>query len=222
MKIYFTALMLFINVCLVAQDFQAVDRVLIEKSIKDSSLPTYYPRLLSRMKAGDTTFTNDEFRLIYYGYVFQPGYSPYGDDKSTEIRAALKDNKFELVNKYCDEVISTNPVSLKNYYYKMVALINLNKQDSTFYAVRRHYWGLLDAIASSGNGQTCKTALKVISVSDEYEIMYRYFEIQQVESQALQTPCDKMTVKPSDIYPGNTIFFDVSESFAAMKKMFKK
>ncbi|HQD10476.1 MAG TPA: hypothetical protein PLQ65_12480, partial [Flavihumibacter sp.] len=56
-------------------------------------------------------------------------------------------------------------------------------------------------------------AIKTIKVSDEYEIIYRYFGIKQVGGQALVFPCDKLAVTPSTDFAKSEIFFDTSASF---------
>ncbi len=203
-------------------DFNTVDRKLIEKLVTDSSLQTFYPKLLSRLTSYDTTLVLEEYRLIYYGFVFQDNYSPYSDDKSKEINAAFEKQDFDEVVKICDKVVIKNPVSLKTYYNKLIALSKLKDISGQFQQLRKVYSGLLSAIISSGDGLTCKTAFKVISVSDEYEIMYKYFEIEKVKSQSLETPCDKITIKPSKTFGNENIYFDVTESFLSMEKMFNK
>ncbi len=198
-------------------EFEPVDRKKVEALIADSSARTHYPKLISRLKSYDTTLTLDEYRLIYYGYVFQPGYSPYSDDKSKEIRSAMDESKYDEAIKFCDEVINKNPTALRSYYYKLIAFSNQKKEDSLEKVVKL-YSNFLNAIASTGDGLTCNTAFKVIRVSDEYDFMYRYLQIEKFHGQSLQYPCDKMKVSPSQYFEKEAVFFDVSESFLSLKK----
>lgn len=209
-----------VSTCAAAQDYQPVDMKKIKKAVTDKNASTYYPNLLNRLKEGDTTFTAEEFRLLYYGFVYQPEYAPYSPANTAEIRKAIEEEKFEKAIAMCDTTLSANPVSLKNYYYKLISLINLGRQDSVFLVTRNHYVGLLQAIKSSGDGETCKTGFKVITVSDEYEFMYRFLVIEETKSQSLQMPCDRITIIPSALFTKDEIFFDVSESLNAMSKMF--
>jgi tetratricopeptide (TPR) repeat protein len=198
-------------------NYDPVDRKKVEELISDSSAGTYYPKLVSRLKSYDSTLTLDEYR-----FVFQTDYSPYSANNGEEINSALAKGKYEQAIKYCDEIINKNPVSLRSYYYKLIALSKLKNDELLFEKLRNQYSRFLDAIASTGDGLTCKTAFKVISVSDEYDFMYRYLQIEKVNSQALQIPCDKISVSQSKYFQQDNVFFDVSESLNSMDNMFKK
>jgi hypothetical protein len=76
MKIPLFLSLMFFNCSLFAQhNFTKVDRELVKKAVMDKSKPTYYPQLLKRFNAFDTTLSADEYRLIYFGYAFQDAYS---------------------------------------------------------------------------------------------------------------------------------------------------
>ena len=45
--------------------------------INDKSSPFYYPKLLKRFAAADTSLSIEELHCLYYGYVLQPDYNPY-------------------------------------------------------------------------------------------------------------------------------------------------
>ena len=42
----------------------------------DSESPYYYPNLMLRYNAGDTTLTADDYHYLYYGYAYQDAYKP--------------------------------------------------------------------------------------------------------------------------------------------------
>jgi hypothetical protein len=50
--------------------FTPVDRSKVQKTIEEPQAFTYYPKLLARFNAFDSTLTKEEFRFLYYGYVF--------------------------------------------------------------------------------------------------------------------------------------------------------
>ena len=202
-------------------NYIAVDRKSIERLISDSSAQSYYPKLRARLEAYDTTLTLAEYRLIYYGFAFQDDYSPYDDDKSKEMKAAFENKNYKKVIKISSDVLSKNPVLLKAYYYKLLAFSKMENSENLFQQTKNVYSNLLDAIISSGDGITCKTAYRVICVSDEYEVMYRYFQIEKVNGQGLETPCDRIGISPSKYFNNDNIYFDVSECFLSMNKMFK-
>lgn len=222
MKYIFYTLLLCVGFNSAAQSFEPIDRKKVEAAVTNDSLDTYYPKLMARMASFDTTLTADDYRLIYYGFVFQSTYSAYANEKGEEINKAFEKENYEKVIKYCDEVLAKNPTALKKYYNKLVALSKLDRRDAVFYSTRDQYSALITAILSSGDGLTCETAFKVISVSDEYELMYGYFEVEKVLSQALMTPCDLIHISKTPNFPKDKMYFDVSECFLSMNKMFKE
>jgi hypothetical protein len=223
MKFTFALLFLLIVLAGFSQsDFMPVDRKAVEKLVSDPSLPTHYPNLLARLKSYDSTLTLEDYRLLYYGFVFQDDYSPYGDDGSKAIKAAFEKKAFTEAIKICDRTLEKNPVSLRAYNYKLIALSKLANEEALFQQTRGIYSRLLNAIVSSGDGLACPSAFRVISVSDEYDLMYNYFEIKTVRAQRLETPCDRIDITPSEYFKANKMYFDVSEGFMAMDKMFKK
>lgn len=55
---------------------QAPDEEEIFDRTTTASSPYYYPNLLIRYNAGDTTLTVGEYRYLYYGYAFRDDYRP--------------------------------------------------------------------------------------------------------------------------------------------------
>ena len=55
---------------------QAPDEELIFDRTTTASSPYYYPNLLIRYNAGDTTLTKEDYRYLYYGYAFRDEYRP--------------------------------------------------------------------------------------------------------------------------------------------------
>jgi hypothetical protein len=218
--IYFIALT---GMQLSAQDkFETVDRKAVEIQINDASLGSFYPSLLERFNTFDTTLTLADYRLLYYGFVFQPAYLANADQKRKEMNVAMKAERYDEVLLLADSVLQTNPVSLTANYFRAYAMINANEQDSSYLKYENRYSGIRNAILSSGDGQHCNTAYKTIYVADEYEIMYNYFEMDRNQTQTLEYPCDRFSVTPpSGTYTHTEIYFDVSESLLHIEKELK-
>ena len=202
--------------------FLLVNRAAVEKMVSDSMASTYYPKLLERFKADDTTLSGEEFRLLYYGFVFQKEYSGYPDLNQKEINEAMGKKKYDDAVKFCDEVLSQYPINLFANYNKGLALFLKNKEDSGFIKYRNRYGRIMNAIISSGDGLTCNTAFKTIFVNDEYFVMYRYFEVKSFKGQALETPCDRMSVSPSEYFKADKMYFDTSETLLYMERLLEK
>jgi len=134
----------------------------------------------------------------------------------------LNEKKFIEAAFVCDSVLAKTPISLVANYYKGLALFSINQHDQLAAYYRYRYIKLCDAIVSSGNGFTCKTAFKTLFVPDEYELMFNYFQIENVKSQSLKFPCDQLKVTPSKLYTVNDMFFDTSESILNFQSKMKK
>ena len=207
---------LFLSVLLQAQAPSAIEKVDREKirvAVSDSSSPLYYPVLLERWRLLDNGLSLEELRHLYYGYVFQPGYSAYADDGNQVLNQLWEQKKTEEALDTAMAVLHRSPVSLRANFNAVIAYYAADSTLPDFQYYMNRYKFLLSAILSSGDGNSCESAFKTIKVSDEYEIVYRHFGLPQVKSQALVYPCDKLSVTPNDKYTASTIFFDTSESF---------
>jgi len=202
--------------------FKPVNRAEIEKMVSDKAASTYYPKLLQRFETDDPALTDEEYRLLYYGFVFQKEYSGYPDLNQKNINEAIEKEKYDDAVTLCDAVLSRYPINLFANYNKGLALFSKNREDSTFKKYINRYGRLINAIVSSGDGLTCNTAFKTIFVNDEYFVMYRYFEIKDFKGQALETPCDKMRVSPSEYFKAESMYFDTSETLLYMQRIFKE
>lgn len=219
--IVISAFILLLSSSSYAQSFSPVNRDSVKMQITDAAAPTLYSSLLQRFNSFDTTLTNDDYRLLYYGFVFQPAYSPYGENKVKEINAALADKDYFLAVKICDTILQAVPVSLNANYQKAVALYLQDKAGTAYSKYDKRYSKLLNAIASTGDGLTCRTAFKTIFIDDEYQIMFKFLQIKKYNGQALAYPCDRLSVEPSAYFKQNSVFFDTSETFLSMQDMFK-
>jgi hypothetical protein len=222
MKLCLLTILLAFGLSSLAQShFTPVDRDKVKKAISDNSAPTAYQKLLGRFNAFDTTLTLEDYRLLYYGYVFQDSYSSNPDEKKKEIGAAINAKNFDYASLLCDSVLSKYPISLAGNFYKGLALFRAHPDDSGYIKYRDRYRKLLDAIFSSGNGQTCETGFRVISVSDEYMIIYTDLKTKQFKGQSLVGHCDLLKIQPSDSWPNEQIYFDATEILKKEADLFK-
>ncbi len=195
-----------------------VERQAIDNMVNDVSLTTFYPILLQRFKSSDPTLTLSEYRLIYYGYIFQPNYSYNSNQRKKQMKMAMQADEYQKVTELADEVLETNPVSLTALYFRAYAMLNANENDPSYKKYIKKYNGLRDAILSSGNGKGSATAFKTIYFEDDYEIMHRYLGIEHGVSRSLQYPCDRFSITPSGNYNEAEIFFDFSDNLIPVKK----
>lgn len=177
----------------------------IEKPESDS----YYPKLMKRFNEFDSTLTLQDYSLIYYGFSFQPDYIKNKPSES-QLNDLLKTSDYEKIVIECKQILDKNPVSLLANNKMGYALYKLKKPESEWKKYQNRYRTIRKVIVYSGRGLNPETAFKVIYVSDEYNILYDYFEIPKIYKQTLVGLCDKFDIDPSEYYKVKEMYFDTS------------
>jgi hypothetical protein len=157
-------------------DIKPVNFKKVKKEIKKKKSPFYYPDLFARYLALDTTLTVEEFRYLYYGFTFQPEYRPYGTPSRQDSliaylsRDELIAAEYAIAARIGGDLLKEDPFKLRETFitaltYEMSGNTDLGSRYFNFYEKQ------VDAIMSSGDGLSTKTAFVVIYVQDEYEII---------------------------------------------------
>lgn len=213
---------------LFGQKISNIDFDLINLQTQDSTSTFYYPVLIQKFLQFDTTLTDKEFCFIYYGNVVTDRYNPYGTSEDEEKFMELyKQEKFKEAIPYGQNTLLNNPVDLKMLYKMLVCYHSLgDKTTANKYA--NLYFGLLNEIYKSGDGKSIETALVVIKVDDEYQIL-NDLELQS-KGQALlpKGPTDRLSIntknqkKEKGREKISELYFNVSKPFEYISKQFKK
>lgn len=215
-------LLIFITICFQtkAQDELIINYSEIKEKIENPNSSNYYPNLLKRFNDFDKELKLEEFALIYYGFSFQDDYlkSQLGE---MELSKLMENGKYDELISACEKYLTINPVSLKANDLMAYSLYKQNRPESEWKKYQDRYRALRKVIVYSGNGLSCETAFKVISVSDEYDILYAYFDIEKIKKQSLVGLCDKFEISPSDYYQSDIIFFDISQKLIQTEKLKK-
>lgn len=202
-----------------AQDELKINYSEIKEKIENPNSPNYYPKLLKRYNDFDE-LKLEEYALIYYGFTFQERYLK-NQPEENELSRLEKDEKFEELISACEKYLSINPVSLKANELMAYSLYKLNKPEAEWRKFQDRYRALRKVIVYSGNGLTCETAFKVISVSDEYDILYTYFDVETIKKQSLVGLCDKFEISPTEYYRSDIIYFDISQKLIQSENLRK-
>lgn len=95
--------------------------------ITDADSPYYYPSLMLRYEAGDTSLTLDDYFYLYYGYAYQDSYKPLEPiEGEAEVLAVLERNPepgtgaAELLQR-AQVVMKSDPFSPKNINFMAYA-----------------------------------------------------------------------------------------------------
>lgn len=205
--------------------FKAPDYEEIKKQTNDKNTPYYYPKLLKRFKENDTTLSEHEIYLIYYGSFFNNELSsiPVADlqfddsIKAISKKDTLSDTDYKQLLRLYREKDQAFPLELRtlNALYNLYKKTNDNAAD--FY--RFKLMNLYSIILATGDGRSINSGFHVVSVSDEY-VLLSILGFKFGGEQRLIDHCDFLTVEPNQ-YKLDGFYFDVTQIFKGYEKAFE-
>ena len=213
-KLFIVIMMLFFN-CLWAQNipFEKPNYNLIKENIAQKDGKFFYPKLEKRLLELDTLLTKDDFRHLYYGYVFQKKYDAFWRSPvEKEITVFYKQSKIDPADhpkiiKLLNKSIAAFPFDLQSYNFLYFIEAQTGNNDESM-KLAKISQGLFGAILSSGDGKTCETGFHVLLTSHEYALL-NMFNLQSVE-QSLVESCDFLKFEKGK-YKVEGLFFDVTK-----------
>lgn len=199
----------------------------IKKEINSKGSEFYYPELLRRFEAADTTLTAEHMYYFYYGTATRPDYSPYKTSNYNALHKALEKEKpekedWENAAKAIDEQLKSDPTNIRFHLYKHVVYSNLYGSESEKTVDAFNQVGmLLSAVTSTGDGRSKGTAYHVICVTDEYGIMDVFGLSPKMQSlvEDKGQSYDVMELQNNE-YGLESMYFNITVSMKAMNKMF--
>ncbi|MEA4916066.1 DUF4919 domain-containing protein [Proteiniphilum sp.] len=161
-----------------AQDefFSAPDYAQIGRNIKEPTSSYYYPKLMEKYMSGDDKMTMEEGRHLYFGFIFQPQYTPVDtstyNNKLVEVlsKKTFTPNDFKSILEYSNALLLEDPFNLRALNAKLLVYAQENNvEEYKKVAQQRHV--VQNAIAGTGDGMSDKTPFYVIRVAHEYDIL---------------------------------------------------
>ncbi len=205
----------------------APDYKQIKKEINLKNSEFYYPELLRRFEAADTTLTAAQLFHFYFGTATRSDYNPYRMSDYGAIQKALTKETpgkedWENAAKSIDEQLKSDPTNIRFHLFKHVVYSNLYgpEAEQTVGAYNQVIM-LLSAVTSTGDGRSKETAYHVISVVDEYGILDVYGLTPKMQSlvEDKGQSYDVMELEDNK-YGLESMYFNITMSMAAMNKMF--
>lgn len=223
-KILFLAV-LFISGVLFAQEntFKIPDYKSIEKEIKDKKSASYYPKLIERFTKSDTLLTADDYRHLYFGYVFQPKYNAFwrspDDKKLMEFykKETLDTKDYDEIIKLIHHSLESFPFDLKQINY-LSYIYHLKGDDEQARKESIKFHNIISTILTSGDGKICETGFHVLLVDHEYMLL-NVLELSST-SQALTGHCDYLTLEKGK-YKVDGIYFNIEKMLENESKAFR-
>lgn len=195
-------------------EVKKVDFAQIKADTYNPKSKAYYPRLMQSYMSHDTTMTFDDYRNLYYGYVFQEDYSPFRtSDYSSKIEDLYYKKDYsradcDSIEKYAALSLDDNIFDLRQMKFFIFAL--KQKQKNARAAIRQYRLNhLVAAILSSGTG-TKESPWVVISMDHEYNIL-NFLGYVATDHKELDGNIDYITVNKKDDKSPEGFYFDVSK-----------
>lgn len=140
------------------------------KKLSNSKKSKYYfPKLKAKFNAFSSSFSLDDYFMLYYGYSIQPGFSGYSNS-NPDIAKLYEDNKYDDCINLSKKFISDHPTSIVSYYYLANSYYSLKNYDLALKYLTPYY-GFIYGIIATGDGMSKENAYIVTSVVDEYSIL---------------------------------------------------
>jgi len=198
--------------------FTAPDYKKIEKETSDKNSPYYYPTLMKRFKANDTSLGITEFQMLYYGRFFQK------DSRSVFYHSPILDSTRELRKKesltgadrvrlagFYEQILDETPMALGTIVSLATQYRYLNDARASYYSFKVN--GIMDVIMSTGDGVSQGTAMHIGSIDDEYVVLALLgFEFGGSQS-LTDGPCDLLAVSDNK-YGIKGLYFNVGQIMA--------
>ncbi|MGN1264971.1 MAG: DUF4919 domain-containing protein [Muribaculaceae bacterium] len=195
-------------------EVKPVDFDAIKAATQDSKSKFFFPKLMKAFESNDTTMTFEEYRYLYYGYVFQEDYNPFRESQYADMIESLYYNKeftrseCDTIEKYAELSLDDNIFDLQQMEYFIFAL--KEKKKFARAAIRQYRLNhIIATILSSGNG-TAENPWVVTSVSHEYYILNKLGYV-ATEHRTLPGCIDFIAVNPKNDKSPEGFYFDASK-----------
>ncbi|MEN2413520.1 DUF4919 domain-containing protein [Flavobacterium mesophilum] len=204
-------------------EFKAPDYNQIEKEIKDKKSAFYYPNLMERLTKNDTLMTQDDFRYLYFGYVFQPKYNAFWrspDEKKLReyySKEKLETADYDEIIKLANHTLADFPFDLQQLNY-LAYIYHLKGDDESAKITSYKFHNIMNAILSSGDGKKCETGFHVLLVDHEY-VMLHLFELES-KGQSLIGNCDYLSFEKGK-YNVDGVYFNIEKMLENEAKSLK-
>lgn len=212
-------------------EVRKVDFEEIRKRTQDSvESRYYYPRLMAAFMRNDTTMLNDtlatgevvrgkvmtveDYRNLYYGYVFQEDYNPFRMSVYSDRLEYLYDKKeftreeSVLIKENAREALKDNLFDLRQMTFFIYALKEI-KKDNLARICQFRLNHIVAAIMSSGQG-TQEHPWVVTSVEHEYNII-NFLGYVATSHEEIDGGIDYIKVNKKDNKSPEGFYFDVSK-----------
>lgn len=172
----------------------------IKRITLDPANPMYFPKLMAKYNRNDTTMTNEEYRNLYLGYMFQEDYDPYrtsrysGVTDELRLKATHSREEIDTIRKYAELALKDNPFDLRQMAF-LVHVLKERRKDMSAKIWEYRLEHLLAAIKSTGTGEDRENAWYVIYPIHEYDLV-QVLGYEATDAEFIEPGFDYLTVQP--------------------------
>lgn len=147
-----------------------IDLKMIGKDLKNQKSPYHYDKLIFKYKAYPKSLDTIEAQHLYYGRNFRSDLVSTTDEAFKTLAEAFKNGDFDECIKQGKDLYEKDPTNL-DVLLILLQAYDSKKDGNNFLYYLSQFRTLTDAMRSSGDGKSEKTAYLVNSVGDEYILL---------------------------------------------------
>ncbi|WP_162056181.1 DUF4919 domain-containing protein [Pontibacter pamirensis] len=171
LKLTFYSLVLFFSFNLYAQKADSIDfKLQVERVSKDSTSSFFYHKLQEKIKNKPGEISVEDSFYLYYGQIFQDNHKPLSfvaNPERLDFDRAIMNGNCKKAVELGEKILNRNPVDLTVLLHVSNCITRSGYVDTTHYYEQRLN-NLLDAIFSTGDGNTMSSAIKIVNMEDDY------------------------------------------------------
>lgn len=213
-RLVFITALLFSTGFSFSQKISNVDFDAIKKTLDAD--PGLYKQLLDRFIQSDSTFSNEDYYLVYYGQCFQPDYDPNSVDHENydKFKKYYYAENYVKALPYAVNIIEKKPLNMQMTLKALLCYSFLNNDTNRVKLLPR-YNNIMLTIHRSGDGLSGATCFVSMNMGDNYELM----TIMNVESSSSTTKGDCVVYKLKENKNHvKEVYFDNTKPYQASLK----
>lgn len=162
----------FLHFCSFLLIFCIVFLIFVDQGNAQDNPTNYYQTLLDRLKNGDTSINFAELRVLYAQL---PTYNPYKimqdlKEKEDQMWQEYKSGNYDKALEIGTSILEMNYLRIMTHYIFSEVYGKLgDTQKQKFH--EDVFFGLVDSIIQSGDGKSPETAMTVIEIREEYDVL---------------------------------------------------
>ena len=170
-----------------------------------------YDALVARFEAADPGMGLFDIAMLYFGWVFKPGYKGNFDVEHSPVERLMNEGDFQQAWDEGMAYLKENPLSLVTLKNLLSAGNAIGRPESEMNPLIFRFSKLLLMIFQTGDGFTESTAYKVISRSDEQIFMDRILGVQSHNGRMLTpTSIDRFDFVNATNFDRRFLYIDAS------------